>query len=189
MICIQVEDGVLKEALERLFEKRGITLGQMDEGGVLLVDQVSQVPPSSPLPVILMAEEGESLVSFKGPHRVLQKPVAFGKIFEAYEALSTLDYTFFVGGMHFFPKERQGLFEKTGERILLTEKEMAIIEALNGAEDPLSRETLLARIWQYGEGIDTHTLETHIYKLRKKLRDLCGYDLLHTAHEGYLLKG
>ena len=51
-----------------------------------------------------------------------------------------------------------------------TEKESQIFLCLiNNARHSLKKRELLDLIWNYGEGIDTHTLETHIYSLRKKI--------------------
>lgn len=57
-----------------------------------------------------------------------------------------------------------------GEDIIrLTEKETALLEYLAQSENPVSRDELLASVWGYDARIDTHTLETHIYQLRRKL--------------------
>ena len=54
--------------------------------------------------------------------------------------------------------------------ITLTEKESALLCALKrGAPTAIARETLLAQVWGITHEIDTHTLETHIYRLRSKL--------------------
>jgi Transcriptional regulatory protein, C terminal len=58
----------------------------------------------------------------------------------------------------------------TSATFTLTEKECALLAALMGAHpSPLSRETLLMNVWGMKHDIDTHTLETHIYRLRSKL--------------------
>ena len=55
-------------------------------------------------------------------------------------------------------------------KVRLTEKETAILRFLYRAgQMPVSRETLLQEVWGYNSGITTHTLETHIYRLRQKI--------------------
>lgn len=87
-----------------------------------------------------------------------------------------------IGGTLFDPASRL-LETADGTRTRLTDKEAAILEALLRAEGVVARETLLAGIWGYGAGIDTHTLETHVYRLRRKLPA----DVLVTEAGGYRL--
>tara|TARA_B100000945_G_C20253178_1_gene535518 strand:- start:204 stop:866 length:663 start_codon:yes stop_codon:yes gene_type:complete len=70
-----------------------------------------------------------------------------------------------------------------------TEKENEIFSCLiNYKNKPISKKQLLKDIWQYDDQIDTHTLETHIYSLRKKLETKLGLEnfLIH-LDEGYQL--
>ena len=53
----------------------------------------------------------------------------------------------------------------------ITEKEIDFIEILNSSSKPLSREFILKNIWNYSTDTDTHTVETHIYRLRQKIKD------------------
>jgi DNA-binding response OmpR family regulator len=74
-------------------------------------------------------------------------------------------------------------------RITLTEKEAELLACLleNGMET-LSREELLKRVWGYGDAIATHTLETHIYRLRGKLRQAHeSFDITFSEEHGYQL--
>ena len=66
----------------------------------------------------------------------------------------------------------------------LTEKECALLQTL--AAGAMTREALLRDIWGYEADLDTHTLETHIYRLRRKLAELGGGDIM-TTPEGYRL--
>ena len=60
-------------------------------------------------------------------------------------------------------------FKKGNVSISITEREIQLIELLFKEKKPLSRNTLLKRIWKYSKDADTHTVETHIYRLRKKI--------------------
>lgn len=55
--------------------------------------------------------------------------------------------------------------------INLTEKEINLLELLNQEKKPLSKKIILKKIWNYSVDADTHTVETHIYRLRKKIFD------------------
>ena len=55
--------------------------------------------------------------------------------------------------------------------IIVTEKEIQLMELLFEEKKPLSKNNLLKILWKYSEDADTHTVETHIYRLRKKISD------------------
>jgi DNA-binding response OmpR family regulator len=71
----------------------------------------------------------------------------------------------------------------------LTDKETAILRYLYRADQqPISRETLLQEVWGYNSGVTTHTLETHIYRLRQKIEeDAATPAILVTESRGYKL--
>ena len=81
------------------------------------------------------------------------------------------------------------LADPAGQRIRLTEKETAILKYLFRAGDrPTARETLLNEVWGYNAGVTTHTLETHIYRLRQKIEaDPSRAVILITEAGGYRL--
>lgn len=73
--------------------------------------------------------------------------------------------------------------------IRLTEKEVALFVLLKEANgQAISRERLLEDVWQYADGVETHTLETHIYRLRQKIEiDPANPEILMTGESGYFL--
>ena len=72
--------------------------------------------------------------------------------------------------------------------LILTEKENEIFCYLLESGTSVSKNVLLKNIWKYNEGIDTHTLETHIYSLRKKLeKKLEIKNILEHREQGYFL--
>ncbi len=98
------------------------------------------------------------------------------------------DAVFRVGPYTFKPAAKVLIRDDT-KKIRLTEKETAIIKFLYRAgEASVSRETLLQDVWGYNAGVSTHTLETHIYRLRQKIeRDPAHAEILVTEGGGYKL--
>ena len=58
---------------------------------------------------------------------------------------------------------------KLGDFIILTEKEIYLLELLLNNKKPISKDNILSLVWNYSSNADTHTVETHIYRLRKKI--------------------
>ncbi len=92
-------------------------------------------------------------------------------------------------GPYRFRADLAELTDAAGRRVRLTEKESAILAALARAEGgALARDALLRDIWGYNSAVATHTLETHIHRLRRKLeRDPSRPRLLLTEKGGYRL--
>ena len=61
--------------------------------------------------------------------------------------------------------------KKNNIHLKITEKEIDFIENLHVSSKPLSREFILKNIWNYSTDTDTHTVETHIYRLRQKIKN------------------
>ena len=99
------------------------------------------------------------------------------------------DAIFAIGPYSFRPASRLLQSEHPSRKIRLTEKETAIIKFLYRAgARAVSRSTLLNEVWGYNLAVTTHTLETHIYRLRQKIeRDPAHAELLVTEPGGYRL--
>jgi len=74
-----------------------------------------------------------------------------------------------IGPFHFRPAGRLLHNTQSGERVRLTEKEASVLKYLYRATSPVTRHTLLHEVWGYNARTTTHTVETHIYRLRRKL--------------------
>ena len=75
---------------------------------------------------------------------------------------------------------------KKGTNLKLTEKEINIILFLNNKKKPQKVDVLQNEVWGYSSGLETHTVETHIYRLRKKIKDVFNDDTFIVSHEdGY----
>jgi DNA-binding response OmpR family regulator len=98
------------------------------------------------------------------------------------------DAVFTIGPYTFKPASKL-LIDEKGGKIRLTEKESSILKYLYRAnEKVVTREVLLQEVWGYNAGVTTHTLETHIYRLRQKIeKDPSNSELLITEMGGYKL--
>ena len=98
------------------------------------------------------------------------------------------DAVFTIGPYTFRPSSKL-LTSPKGTKVRLTEKETAILRYLYRAgQKPVSRETLLQEVWGYNSGVTTHTLETHVYRLRQKVeKDAANPAILVTDAGGYKL--
>tara|TARA_B100000795_G_C22775236_1_gene429733 strand:- start:1059 stop:1649 length:591 start_codon:yes stop_codon:yes gene_type:complete len=80
------------------------------------------------------------------------------------------------------------LFSRKSYQLKLTQKEIDIILFLFEKSTPQSISTLQNKVWGYSFDLETHTVETHIYRLRKKIKDLFNDDKFIISHEdGYLI--
>lgn len=99
------------------------------------------------------------------------------------------DATLTLGPYRFRPAAKLLRDETGGRDIRLTEKETAILKYLHRADGaPVGRDELLGEVWGYHAEVTTHTLETHIYRLRRKIEaDPAQARLLVTDPGGYRL--
>jgi len=136
--------------LQKLLEQWNLTGGEGEEGVAVLEEDLDH-----------------GLCVCLGSKRMrLPKPFQRRDLEEALHALAPDFIT--LGPFAFYPKQR--LLEHRGEEIFLTEKESQILEVLAGAPGKiLGKTALLEAIWGHTTELETHTLETHIYRLRKKL--------------------
>jgi len=75
--------------------------------------------------------------------------------------------------------------KQTGDEIRLTDKERLFLRTLYDAENHVqTRKDLLETVWGYVEDTETHTLETHLYRLRQKLEPYDAGDLVFADGEG-----
>lgn len=98
------------------------------------------------------------------------------------------DAVFTIGPYTFKPASKL-LIDEKGSKIRLTEKETSILKYLyRSGEKVITRDVLLHEVWGYNAGVTTHTLETHIYRLRQKIeKDPSNAELLVTETGGYKL--
>ncbi len=100
------------------------------------------------------------------------------------------DAVFTINRFVFRPGAKLLVDEAAKKKVHLTDKETSILRYLYRAgRRPVSRETLLNEVWGYNPGVTTHTLETHIYRLRQKIEtDPSNAEILVTEPGGYMLQ-
>jgi len=77
---------------------------------------------------------------------------------------------------------------KNNNEIILTEKEIQLLELLLNNKKPISKDKILSSVWNYSSDTDTHTVETHIYRLRKKINDIfLDENFIINTKDGYSL--
>ena len=78
--------------------------------------------------------------------------------------------------------------KSTNERLKLTEREIQIILFLKQSKSPQSVENLQKEVWGHNSNLETHTVETHIYRLRKKIKEIFNDDnFLLSKKDGYTI--
>lgn len=99
------------------------------------------------------------------------------------------DAVFAIGPYTFQPGAKLMTDASRRKKVRLTEKETAILRYLyHAGSQPIGRATLLGEVWGYNAAVTTHTLETHVYRLRQKIeRDPANAEILVTEPGGYRL--
>jgi len=194
-IFLFIADGALREAIleqikasklgEPQIVETGPALLKLTEGessGVIIIDTsadkkiaslVQTLGERSPRPTILLL--GAALEDdLEGASETFVKPLRLGHLIARlryYLETAPLlrDRIIEFGPYRLEPQNRRIIAANNLEPIRLTEKETALLVFLARSPEPVTRRDLLAAVWGYDERIDTHTLETHVYQLRRKL--------------------
>lgn len=156
-------------------------------GDVVLLDLEDQViPPQLPASrLILRTRELAQKGEFVRPLRWEELRMRLLTLLERRDE----EEEFAVGPYLCAPIDRVLLTEEGEEKTRLTEKEITLLRTLAEAgPEGVSRADLLEKVWGYRNDLETHTLETHIYRLRQKLEvDPLAPRLLLTLESGYAL--
>lgn len=92
------------------------------------------------------------------------------------------------GGYRFLPRARQ-ITSAQGASVELTDREMGLLAALlQAGEEGVPKDALLSQVWGFEADLNTHTLETHVYRLRSKVRDAFGTEMIAAIEGGYKLE-
>ncbi len=186
-------------AIERVRDRRVdlvvMDLGLPDMDGRDAVKVMRQNGFKSPIIVLTgYATDTDTVLSLDaGANDFVVKPFKFAVLLARIRAQlrqheASEDAVFTIGPYTFRPSAKL-LVNGRGSKLKLTEKETAILRFLYRADRKVvSRETLLQEVWGYNATVTTHTLETHIYRLRQKIEeDPARARILVTEAGGYRL--
>ena len=80
------------------------------------------------------------------------------------------------------------MLKKSDKELKLTEREIDTVLFLKNENKPVNVNILQKKVWKYGEDLETHTVETHIYRLRKKIKDTFNDDtFIESKKDGYII--
>ena len=182
------------KARDGLYEFMILDVGLPDGDGRKLCRELRDAGATCPI-VLLTAKDSdadtiEGLQS--GANDYVTKPFRFAVLMARVQAHlrshgQSEEAVYRIGPYTFRPSAKV-LLDAADRKIRLTEKETNILKYLYRSGETVPRETLLHEVWGYNPAVTTHTLETHIYRLRQKIEtDPARARLLITESGGYRL--
>jgi len=139
-------------------------------------------------------DENHIVESLKaGANDCISKPVRISELLGRLKAQlrqfrASDDVRLPIGYIDFLPANKSLHDKQSSKTVTLTEKEALILKTLFRTwPDDVTKESLLMEVWGFQPDISTHTLETHIYRLRQKLSSISANPIIQTTERGYLL--
>jgi DNA-binding response OmpR family regulator len=197
-VCTEADSGETALALvqDGRFDAILLDLGLPDADGRDICREMRRRGVTAPI-IMLTAADSESdtvLGLDAGANDYVTKPFRLGVLLARLRAHlrqsdRSDDAEFTIGPYKFRPGAKLMTDAAGRKKVRLTEKETAILKYLYRAGDQaIGRDTLLGEVWGYNAGVTTHTLETHVYRLRQKIeRDPTRAEILVTEPGGYRL--
>ena len=195
MILLDIHDRNVHQFFQTLLKDFSLSVqdfskvSESEDASLLITDSRNLSQHNCPV-FVVEADDGDGGSAAGIPIRL---PVRAGRLLDQIKP-------YLLGYYRDFPQEVQiadfTLFPvrltlengKTGTSTRLTEKERDILLFLYKAGKDVTRADLLRGIWGYADGVETHTLETHIYRLRQKIEDdQSNPEILITSGDGYKL--
>jgi DNA-binding response OmpR family regulator len=200
-ILLAESDDVLRASLQEQLEREGYEVLAARDG----TDAQSALKEALAFAIIGLGDDVAADLKSRGlscpvllltdsetvsAHESLAKPFRFSALLARLHGLNTHqggeEKAVRIGPYTFHPSAK--LLQVDGRKVRLTEKETNILKFLHASAGTVPREILLHEVWGYGPAVATHTLETHIYRLRKKIEQDPGKaQILLTEGGGYRL--
>lgn len=186
----------LELAKSELFDAIILDVGLPDMDGRDLCRLLRRAGVKSPIIMLTGADsDADTILGLdSGANDYVTKPFRFNVFLARLRAQlrtheQSDDAIFAVGPYMFTPATKMLTHQETERKIKLTEKETAILKFLYRSQgQEVSRDRLLGEVWGYNAAVNTHTLETHIYRLRQKIEPIPGQaSILITENGGYRL--
>ena len=182
------------KAKDGLFEFMILDVGLPDGDGRTLCREFREHGISCPIILLTAADSDSDTIEGlqSGANDYITKPFRFAVLMARVHAHlrshgQSEDAIYRIGPYTFRPSAKI-LLDPSQKKIRLTEKETNILKFLYRSGETVPRETLLHEVWGYNPAVTTHTLETHIYRLRQKIEANPGQArLLVTESGGYRL--
>ena len=186
----------ITQAIEQRIDLILLDVDMPDMDGREACKQMRQKEVRAPI-IMLTGQDGDAdtiLGLESGANDYVTKPFKFSVLLARVRAHlrsfeQSEEATFQIGPYDFRPSMKL-LMTEDGRKVRLTEKETNILKFLYRAQGKsVPRDTLLSEVWGYNAAVTTHTLETHIYRLRQKVEpDPSNARLLLTDAGGYRLQ-
>jgi DNA-binding response OmpR family regulator len=161
-----------------------IVIKDVDNHNSLLIfgNNINNIEKIKEAKIIIISDKGED----KDNIYFWQRPICMDELLNFIESCFLSTNIVNINNIYNLDIRAKILINKNNDKkFYLTDKEFALIECLIKNPKIISKEQLLAEIWQYQDNVETHTLETHIYNLRNKINDENG--LIETKEGGYYI--
>ena len=180
-------------ALDGLYEFMVLDVSLPDGDGRALCRSLREAGVTSPIIMLTAADSDDDTIAGlqSGANDYVAKPFRIAVLMARIDAHlrsheMSEDAVYTIGPYTFRPSAK--LLAEGAKRVRLTEKETNILKFLLRSTGTVSREVLLHEVWGYNPTVTTHTLETHISRLRQKIeKDPTRAQILITESGGYRL--
>ena len=141
------------------------------------------------IPKILIQDKDQKKVSTNSFELILKLPIniiEFNQTIVDFSKKYEFDKNSLIKIRDYILDKNERVLKRGNKMLKITEKETNFIDMLNSYKKSLSKDYILKKIWAYSSDTDTHTVETHIYRLRQKIKDNFGdSDFIKNTEDGY----